>query len=210
MLLEDVVNQLKYGELRAISVKDDNVAIVSYVNLAVQALYNRFMLKISTQVISLDPLINTYDLADDIMLIDKIIDESGTEILLDDIEQKDKLSINQTSFNTIEVTNIQDHTTLTITYRIAPSFLVYIDETSLQQIVPIPPQLLEPLLHYVGYRAYGSMDSTLKTENNTHYMRFVASCKEIERLGLIRRAIPPKTINSYEGISETLLNDIKE
>ena len=50
MTLHDIVTQLKYGELRSIATKDDNVAIVSYVNLALQALYNRFTLKVSEQV----------------------------------------------------------------------------------------------------------------------------------------------------------------
>jgi hypothetical protein len=43
--------------------------------------------------------------------------------------------------------------------------------------------MAEALLHYVGYRAHGSYDADIKTENNTHYMRFEASCKKLKDLG---------------------------
>ena len=67
MTVNDVVNQLKYGELRSIAAKDDNFAIVSYINLALQALYNRFTLKISEQLIPLYNNVVEYALASDLM-----------------------------------------------------------------------------------------------------------------------------------------------
>ena len=91
---------------------------------------------------------------------------------------------------------------ISVIYKPAPTWLVYIDETSLTQKIPIPPQLIEPLLHYIGYRAHGSMDGNIKAENNTHYMRFVASCDRIEQLGLVRKAVVPAHVSLAEGISE--------
>ena len=201
MTLHDIVTQLKYGELRSIATKDDNVAIVSYVNLALQALYNRFTLKVSEQVIPMYDNIVEYKLDPSLMTIEGIYDENGDEFALDD--PNSLFSILQVDFETIQVPNPIEGATLSVIYKPAPTWLVYIDETSLTQKIPIPPQLIEPLLHYIGYRAHGSMDGNIKAENNTHYMRFVASCDRIEQLGLVRKAVVPAHVSQAEGISET-------
>ena len=200
MTLHDIVTQLKYGELRSIATKDDNVAIVSYVNLALQALYNRFTLKVSEQVIPMYDNIVEYKLDSSLMTIEGIYDEDGDEFELDD--PNSLFSILQVDFETIQVPNPSTGATLSVIYKPAPTWLVYIDETSLTQKIPIPPQLIEPLLHYIGYRAHGSMDGNIKAENNTHYMRFVASCDRIEQLGLVRKAVVPAHVSLAEGISE--------
>jgi len=203
MTLGSVVEQLKYGELRGVAIKDDNIAITSYVNLALQALYNRFDLKSSEQVIPLYDNIVEYTLNSDVMSIDSIYDENGDEMDLDN--PTSRFSVQQVDFETIQVPNPSTGATLSIIYKSAPIWLTYVDATSLTQNVPIPPQLLEPLLHYIGYRAHGSMDGNIKAENNTHYMRFVASVREIEKLGIVRKAVVPGRLSSSEGISESLL-----
>jgi hypothetical protein len=52
-------------------------------------------------------------------------------------------------------------------------------------VIPLPPQYIEALFNYVGYRGHGSVTGDIKTENNTHYMRFEKSCNTIEAMGLI-------------------------
>jgi len=201
MTLGDVVTQSKYGELHSLAIKNDNIAITSYVNLALQALYNRFMLKVSEQIIPMKDNIVEYTLNDDVMTIEGIYDENGDEFALDD--DTNLFSILQVDFETIQVPNPSTGATLSVIYKASPKILTYVDESSLNSRIPIPPQLLEPLLHYIGYRAHGSVHGDIKAENNTHYMRFIASCNEIEKLGLIRRAIPPARLTSSEDISET-------
>lgn len=201
MTLNDVVNQLKYGELRSIATKDDNAAIVSYVNLALQALYNRFTLKVSEQIIPLKSYKAEYKLNPDVMVIEGIYDENGDEFDLDN--EGSAFSIFQVDFETIQVPNPSVGATLSVIYKPAPPTILYVDETSLTQKIPIPPQLTEPLLHYIGYRAHGSMDGNIKAENNTHYMRFVASCDRIDAAGLVRKAVVPAHVSQAEGISET-------
>ena len=55
---------------------------------------------------------------------------------------------------------------------------------TLDDELDIPEQYIEPLLHYMGYRAHGSMDGNIQTESNTHYMRFEASCNKLKELGV--------------------------
>ena len=200
MTLNDVVTQLKYGELRSVASKDDMDAIVSYVNLALIALYSRFSLKVSEQLIPMQDNITEYLLNEDAMTIRAIYDENGDEFALDD--ETSLFSIMQVDFETIQVPNPLTGATLSVIYLPAPTTLTYIDETSLTSRVPLPSQLLEPLLHYVGYRAHGSMNGDIKAENNTHYMRYEASCKRIEDLGVVRKAVVPAHVSQQESISQ--------
>jgi len=200
MTLNDVVTQLKYGELRSVASRNDMDAIVSYVNLALIALYSRFSLKVSEQLIPMQDNITEYLLNEDAMTIRAIYDENGDEFALDD--ETSLFSIMQVDFETIQVPNPSTGATLSVIYLPAPTTLTYIDETSLTSRVPIPPQLLEPLLHYVGYRAHGSMNGDIKAENNTHYMRYEASCKRIDDLGVVRKAVVPAHVSQQESISQ--------
>ena len=201
MTIGDVVTQLKYGELRSLASKDDNAAIISYINLALIALYGRFNLKKSEQIITLQNNIVQYKLASDLMTIEAIYDENGDEFALDD--ETSLFSINQIDFETIQVPNPITGVNISVVYLAAPTYFTYIDQTSLSQKLPIPVQLLEPLLHYIGYRAHGSMNGDIKAENNTHYMRYEASVKRIKDLGLVREAVVPSQVNQQEGISES-------
>ena len=203
MVLSDVIEQLKYGELKSIAVKDDTSAIVSYINLALISLYSRFSLKMSEQLI---PMVNNqveYTLASDLMSIYGIYDENGDEFALDD--ESSLFSINQVDFETIQVPNPVEGVTISVIYKPSPTWITYTGTADLTKKIPIPPQLLEPLLHYVGYRAHGSMNGDIKAENNTHLMRYEASVKRIKNLGLVREAVPPAFINQQEDISETQL-----
>jgi hypothetical protein len=208
MTLGDVIEQLKYGELRAIATKDDNLAIVSYTNLALQALYNRFLIKVSETIIQLEDNITEYTLPDDVAVIDSVYNENGEELSIDD--PSDINGVFRSSFDTIQVPNPITGNALSIIYVAIPEKLTYIDETSLTQKIPLPPQLLEPLLHYIGYRAHMSINGDIKEENNTHYIRFVASCDRIDQLGAIRRAIPLASVSKAEHISETYTEMIGE
>ncbi len=201
MTVNDVVTQLKYGELRSIAIKDDIPAIVSYINLALQALYNRFTLKVDEYVLVMEDNITEYTLPDNLSIIDSVYNENGEELSLDD--PMDVNGILRVSYDTVQVPNPIAGDALSIVYISIPAKIVYVDETSLTQKIPLPSQLMEPLLHYIGYRAHGSMDGNIKAENNTHYMRFVASCDRIDQLGVIRRAIPTASVSKAEHISET-------
>lgn len=199
MTAREVIDQLRYGELRSIAVKDDPIAIFTYINLALIALYGRFRLKFGEQLITLSANIVEYKLTPDNINIIGVYDENGDEFALDD--ETSLFSINQVAWDTIQVPNPVEGNVISVIYLASPPTLTYVDDPSLDTtVVPIPPQLLEPLLSYVGYRAHGALKGDIKAENNTHLMRYEASCKRIKTEGLVREAIPPAHINQNESI----------
>lgn len=42
----------------------------------------------------------------------------------------------------------------------------------------------EPLLNYASYKAHSAISADMKDENNTHYLRYEASCKQLVREGM--------------------------
>ena len=201
MTLGEIIAQSKYGELRSIAVKDDNYAITAFLNLALVALYSRFNIATGEQIIDLKSNISEYKLDPDVMVIEGIFDENGDEF---DLNNTDSLfSINQISFDTIQVSNTADGASISVIYKSLPPVITYSDSSSLNTIIPLPTQLIEPLLHYIGYKGHSSVNGDIKAENNTHYMRYEASCREIEKLGVVKTDVPQAHINQNESISET-------
>ena len=69
---------------------------------------------------------------------------------------------------------------------------------TLDEELDLPDQMIEALLHYIGYRAHGAMDANIQTESNTHYMRFEASCTKLRELGV---GIAPDDVSMNSRIS---------
>ena len=201
MTVNDVATQLKYGELRAVASKHDLPAIVSYINLALIDLYGKFKIARSEQLIDLVDNTSIYTLNSNVMVVETVFNELGELAVNDDSNIN---SVFTPSYDTLQVPNAKTGAQVSVLYIASPETLVADTDDAITnaQIVRIPPQLLEPLLHYIGYRAHMSMNGDIKAENNTHYIRYNASCKRIAAEGLIRIDTVPSSVNLQEGIAD--------
>jgi len=187
MTMNAVVDQLRYGELKSVAVKDDTAAIYSYVNLALNVLYNKF--DIQTNISKITMVAGQYDyiFSTSMSVIHRVYDSEGIELELDNISNPNSVTL--TGYRNLVVPNPEEVITLFIVHSVNAPYLVYDIDTIATTELPLPLALLEPLYHYVGYRAHASMNGDIKAENNTHYMRFERSCKAIIDKGLIRRDV---------------------
>lgn len=204
MKLSFLLEQARGGELAVFSDKDKtDKIIVSYMNMALIALYNRFQLSTEEAIITLRPDIakTIYTLSssdsdvtvagqpmndDEFMSIISAFNEDGSEIVINDTE--DPFSILTVSYNQIQVPLLEKNSYISIIYRKNPTLIIYVDNGNGKAVdtdIKLPIQLLEPLLHYVGYRAHGAINGAINTEHSTHYMRYEAACKRAEELGVI-------------------------
>ena len=178
MLVSDIINIAKYGELQQLAVKDDNTAIITYINMGVLELYKRFNIGTKVEIVRTNPLVSVYNLVNaDIMKIINVYDADGKELVqpsVVDIEDYDLKQIGQSTYLFKEPKN-ED---IAFVYTSAPEWL-----TATTDNVEIPMSMLEALLHYIGYRGHGSIDGLINTENNTHYMRFDKSCRQLTDTG---------------------------
>lgn len=198
MKLSLVLTQARSGELAGLSTVDkSDEKVVGYINLALIALYNRFQLATEEAIITLRPDIpkNVYTLNstdadvrvagqpmadDEFMSIIAAYEENGAEIPVND--DANPYGVFTVSYNQVQVPMLVDNGHISIVYRKNPKLLTSTDEDT---DVPLPMQFLEPLLHYVGYRAHGAVDGNINTENNTHYTRYIASCNMLESAGVL-------------------------
>ena len=196
MTAQDVINLAKNAELRQLAIKDDELAVLGYLNLGLLELYKRFPLEEAEAIITLKDGKTTYRLdgtdADvsmeagkDLLVIagayTTIKDGNEVKVVPMTInDEDDAAGIDTPSFNTVEVPAVATGALISIIYRVAPKFL-----TALTDTAPVPPQLLEALLNYIGYRGHGSINGELKTENQSHYVRFENSCKRVILDGLL-------------------------
>ena len=204
MKLSFVLEEARSGELSSLSAKDKtDRKIVTYINLALIALYGRFQLASEEAIITLRPDIakTIYKMDstdsdvrvagqamkdDEFMSIVAAFDESGTQLVVNNTN--DPYSILTVSYNQVQVPLLATNGYISLIYRKNPDMITYVDDgngNAVDANVPLPLQLLEALLHYVGYRAHGAVDGNINTEQNTHYMRFEAACKNAEALGVL-------------------------
>ena len=180
MTASEIIEFAKKGELKGVNVSNDNDTLLSYINLGVIELYKRFSLKTSHEILNLSSINNEYTISDpNILMVIGAFNEFGIELTLND--ELDPTSIMTPEYNKIWVNTPWDNGAIDVIFRAGPTSLL----TDVSDTVPIPITLLEPLLHYLGYRGHGSMNGDIKAENNTHYMRFEKSCNEVTALGLI-------------------------
>lgn len=203
MIVSDAIALLRNSELKQLSVKDSIADVLGFINLAILEIHKRFNLWEAEATITIVDGVLLYkldgvdanvtiDLSDHELLRIESVWLTATEEYEDDKElilnnDKDDDSVFTPRFHQIKInTPVEDKTpyvvgdTMTATYRAAPLFL-----TNEKQEIPIPPQLLEALFNYVGFKGHGSIKSDIKGENNTHYIRFEAACERIKTEGLI-------------------------
>ena len=193
MTAQDVINLAKNAELKQLAVKDDDLAVLGYLNLGLLELYKRFPLDEAEAMITLRDGKTSYKLdgtdADVAMDANKELlmivgayelGDNGLPIPVVVNDEDDMLGINTPSYNVVEIPAVATGVLISIIYRVAPKFL-----SAVTDVVPLPPQLLEALLNYIGYRGHGSINGELKSENQSHYVRFENSCKRVVLDGLI-------------------------
>jgi hypothetical protein len=186
MNIEDVISLASTSELSSLAVKDDSAAILDYVNLGLIELYKRFPVSVKEQVIALLDNTDTYSMPEDFMWVVAAYGEvqEGSSVTVNTLpinEEDNPLSINMINWYQVQVPMSMTGAYISIIYTAAPRMYYTAD---LAEVVPIPPQLVEALLHYVGYRAHAAITGDIKEENNTHYQRFEASCKRVETKGM--------------------------
>lgn len=198
MTVREVMLLARSGELSQLSpsIKDDDTAVVGFINLGMLELYKRFPLRTEEAIITLREAKTIYKLDGtdaDVALADpyfyliaaygsKRDDASSLEDLVLPINEEDNpFSVNTVSYKEVQVPLITAGALISLIYVPKP---VKVLVAGLDVELDIPDQFVEPLLHYIGYRAHGAMDGNIQTESNTHYVRFEASCNRLKELGV--------------------------
>lgn len=178
MLVSDVIDLARDSELKQLS--ETSEAVMGYIYLGLLELHKRFNVATKVEMVRTTPETTVYNLrSPDILDIISIYGSDGRELLTPYIEDSNEHDITIVNYNTF-ILRCPKEEDLVVVYKAAPKMAQSVDD-----VLDIPASMLEPLLTYVGYRAYASLDSNSNTENNVHYMRFERSCERLSSLGFV-------------------------
>lgn len=186
MQVQDIVDTARYSELSSVAIKDNTSAIVSFLNLGMLELYKRFPLNTEEHIITLQEGVTLYDLPTDFMYALGAYQEveEGSLKLYADLPINDEDEPQSIFF--------PNHKQVQVAESVAGDFVAIIYVTKppkysagdMEIDVDIPDALIEPLLHYIGYKAHLGVRGDVQGENNAHYLRFDRSCEKARELGV--------------------------
>jgi hypothetical protein len=186
MTIQDVIDLAKNGELSNLSIKDNLESVLGYMNLGMIELYKRFPIDTKEHLIMLQDGVDIYTMPNDFMWLvaayDEVPETSSVATMPIPVNEEDNpMGINTINWNQVQVPITVTGSYISLIYVASPK--VYHSE-DVAELLPLPVQMVEPLLHYIGYRAHGAMNGEVQAESNTHYQRFELSCRRIEDMGM--------------------------
>ena len=206
MKLQEIFDQLTYGELSQLSIGGGEAGVINetnyprvlaHINLGLTALYKRFNLKEKRIVIALQPDVDTYQLnVDDILKIEKVITDSEFELGLN--QDSDAYSCFTPTLTTLRLPKVlmyqggdlpDEYITagLTVVYRANhPKLVIRFGMLRPEATnVELPSSHLQALLYFVASRAHNPIGMTNEfNAGNNWNAKYEAACQELEFQGL--------------------------
>lgn len=185
MTIQDIINLAAASEVKNIKVREDIEAMLGYINLGMIELYDRFPLKTEEFLFERDLVTSIYTLPADTL---RLVSGYGPTVVNNKIElaelpineENSVYSINQISWSQIQVSNGIAEGEVSLIYIAAP---VMYTEADLTSDIALPPQFINALLAFIGYKGNDSVDDGLNKEDSLMYQRFEAACNRLKMTG---------------------------
>ena len=187
MTIRQVIDLAKASELTGLPVASKDETVLGFINLGVLELYKRFTLKVEEWIIALEDGQSYYTAPEDFMWIIAAYGEIGVDSVmqvnvLPVNEEDNPLSINTVGWNKIQIPLSVTGAYVSVIYAATPEHYTVAEDT---KTINIPPQMIEALLAYIGWRANSTIDTGVQTEDSVWYRRFEDSCSRLEVKGFI-------------------------
>lgn len=186
MIVQDVINTARYSELASTSIKDNDEAILLFLNAGLIELYKRFPIYTKEHIIELVEGTTIYPLPTDYMYTIAAYEEvplisAGlvAEIPIND-EYSDR-SIFIPNHKEVQIPLVANDSYISLIYVPKPKNYTLLD---VAEDLELPETLIECLFHYMGYKAHLGIRSDGQSENNAHFIRFERSCDKARELGV--------------------------
>ena len=180
MLLSQIIDSVKYGELNNVYTDEKLPQIISFINLGLIQIYSKLPVVEKQVTIQEYPQISLYKLSsayarhnhlsplkhkyildtpdnpftDDVLFITCICDEHGFTIPLNDDNHRHSVFI--ASHDTIQIPNANENEAIFVIYRAKPRY-INPQTKDLNQEVELPDYLLEALTSFIGFKAHQSI-----------------------------------------------------
>lgn len=184
MTARQIIDLAKSSELNGVALSSKDDVILGFMNLGVLELHKRFQLKVEEYLIELVDGQDIYQMPSDYMWLVAAygeVEAQSTESVnvLPVNEEDNPLSINTVGWNKIQIPVSVAGAYVSIIYVASPEVYELTSEN-----VDIPPQMLQALLAYIGYKANAAIDSGIQTEDSAWYQRFEEACNKVREYGM--------------------------
>ena len=180
MLLSQIIDSVRYGELNNVYTDEKLPQIISFINLGLIQIYSKLPIVEKQVTIQEYPQISLYKLSrmyarhnhvspvkhkyildtpdnpfmDDVLFITGVCDEYGFEVPLNDDHHKRSIFIS--SYDTIQIPNANENEAIFVIYRAKPKGInPQTKPEDLDKIdVVLPDYLLEALTAFIGFKAH--------------------------------------------------------
>ena len=198
MTIQNAIDLAASTKLKNIAVAKDTAAVLGYLNLGITELYKRFPLRVDEAIINLREMKSEYKLDgtdpdvempenSELMWIvaayQEVEDTDYNELVALELplnEEENPLSLQTVAWNTLQVPMSVADAHISIIYVAVPE--IYTTGDVAEQL-PLPRQMIEPLLEYMAYQAKSSIGTVQDTA--LAYQEFEASCSRVEMRGMI-------------------------
>lgn len=198
MTVQNAIDLAASTKLKNIAVAKDTAAVLGYLNLGITELYKRFPLRVDEAIVTLKDNKTEYKVdgtdADVSMpansqfmwlvsAYQEVEDTETTEfdtVLMPVNEEDNPMSLQTVAWNTVQIPLSITGAYVSLIYVATP---VYYTMGDLAEQLPLPPQMVEPLLEYIAYQAKSSIGTVQDTA--LAYQEFEASCSRVEMRGMI-------------------------
>lgn len=198
MTVQNAIDLAASTKLKNIAVAKDTAAVLGYLNLGITELYKRFPLRVDEAIITLrdnkteykvdgtDPDVSMPANSQFMWLVSAYQEVEDTEttkfdtVLMPVNEEDNPMSLQTVAWNTVQIPLSRTGAHVSLIYVAAPA---YYTVNNLTEQLPLPPQMVEPLLEYIAYQAKSSIGTIQDTA--LAYQEFEASCSRVEMRGMI-------------------------
>ena len=211
MVVSDILDQLKYGELHHLKIgdlasEDERKVVIGAINLGLIELHKRFYLISKQLVLNTQEDVYEYLLSRVLAASNNLdpyphnyLDSSFNQIYNNDLlkverifnDDNEELPLNDDNeessfftpqYNIIRVPLDYPPKTAIVEYRAAPE-KISSDEDCEGREIPLPPALIEPLLLFVGFRVSRILNTDQGQETGNYFQLFENSCQRITDMG---------------------------
>jgi len=200
MRIREIIDILMNTELEQINIGEDEKRVISILNLALIEVYGKFNILQEEQIITIVPGQTRYHLQDNSQRVLQVYwrnlninstpgEDAFVEVPLNDINCDESVFTPQPYV--LHIPNPENGRIYSVMHSVTPPYLTPANIDTVDFIVP--PQYLEPVLHYAAYRAYKSMNGDNKTEISSHLQLYVQSCDEVYRKGMVNYSVLTNT-----------------
>jgi len=199
MYVSDYLAYLTSGEIKQLALSDlgdatptdkqkaNKAALINFINLANVELHKRFTL-IAKEMVFTDVKPNSlHSIPTDFLFAVSASYSDGTEIpinnektnIVDNVDYNVSILFPAPFKMLVKGTDSEKRDDISLIYIAAPKKV-----TKTTDFIDLPEVYTEALLTYTAYKAHASVSGDMKAENNTYYLRFLESVKNIKLNGM--------------------------